>query len=109
MEREVTQGDVDSPVIFNLIVDTVLQKIQGEEDFGLSEMSFYTDDRLIEHTDPKALQKDVDRVVDLFIMFGLKANKDKAKFMVMRGAQFPITQDPQTYNRVQARGASKSQ
>ena len=66
VERGVTQGDVDSPVIFNLIVDAVLRKIQEEEEFGLSEMCFYADDGLLEHTDPVALQCDVDRVVVSF-------------------------------------------
>ena len=46
------------------------------------------DNGLMEHTDPDALQQDVDRVVHLFSMFGLKANKDKTKFMVVRGHRF---------------------
>ena len=108
VERGVTQGDVDSPVIFNLIVDAVLRKIQEEEEFGLSEMCFYADDGLLEHTDPVALQRDVDRVVVLFSKFGLRANKDKTKFMVVRGAQVPMSQDAQTYNRVKMGGVSSN-
>ena len=81
-------------------MDTVLRKVQEEEDFGLLEMCFYADDGLLEHTDPDALQRDMDRVVHLFSMFRLKANKDKTKFMVVRGAQVPVAQDAQTYNRV---------
>ena len=64
-----TQGDLDSPVIFNLIVDVVLRKVQEEEDFGLTEMCFYADDGLLEHTDLDAFQRDVDRVVTLFTKF----------------------------------------
>ena len=48
-------------------------------------MCFYADDRLLKHTDLDALQWDADRAVCLFSMFGLKANKDKTKFMVVRG------------------------
>ena len=108
-ERGVTQGDVNSPVIFNSIVDAVLRKVQEEEDFGLTEMCFYADDRLLEHTDSDALQRDMDRVVTLFSMFRLKANKDKTKFMVVRGAQVPMAQDAQTYNRVRTGGISRHQ
>ena len=36
VKRGVTQGDVDSPTIFNLIMDAVLRKVQKEEDLGLS-------------------------------------------------------------------------
>ena len=100
---------MDSLVIFNLIVDVVLRKVQEEENFGLSEMCFYADDRLLEHTDPVALQRDVDRVVVLFSKFGLRANKDKTKFMVVRGAQISMAQDAQTYNRVRMGGISRNQ
>ena len=34
VERRVTQGDVDSPIIFNLIIDAVLRKIKGDVNFG---------------------------------------------------------------------------
>ena len=109
MERGVTQGDVDSPGIFNLIVDAVLRKVQEEEEFGLSEMCFYADDGLLKHTDPVVLQRDVDRVVVLFSKFVLRPNKDKSKFIVVRRAQVPMAQDAQTYNRVRMGGISKNQ
>jgi len=54
-------------------------------DFGKSEMLFYADDGLLENSDAVALQRDIDVMVDLFVGFGLKANKDKTKFMVVRG------------------------
>ena len=109
VERGETQGDVDFPVIFNLIVDAVLRKLQEEEEFGLSEMCFYEDDGLLEHTDPVALQRDVYRVVVLFSKFGLRANRMKTKFMVLRGAHVPMAQDAQTYNRVRMGGISRNQ
>ena len=56
-----------------------------------------------------ALQRDVDRVVVLFSKFGLKANRMKTKFMVVRGAQVPMAQDAQTYNRVRMGGISRNQ
>ena len=72
-------------------------------------MCFYADDRFFEHTDPVALQHDVDRVVIFFSKFGLKANRIKTKFMVVRGAQVPMAQDAQTYNRVRMGGVSRNQ
>ena len=109
VERGATQGDVDSPVIFNLIIDAVLRKVTEEIDFGGSKLSFYADDGLLEHTDPKALQRDVDRVVDLFALFGLKANREKTKFMVVRGPQAPMAQNATTYNKVRQGGLSNNQ
>ena len=75
---------MDSPVIFDLNIDAVLRKVMEEIDFGGSELSFYADDSLLEHTDLKALQHDVDIVFDQFVLFGLKANREKIKFMVIR-------------------------
>lgn len=80
MERRVAQGDVYFPIIFNLVVNVVLKKVQKEEEFGLSQMCFYTDDGIIERIDPVALQHDMDRVMILFSKFGLRANKDKTKW-----------------------------
>ena len=75
----------------------------------MSEMCFYADDGLLEHTDPVALQHDMDRVVVLFSKFGLRANKDKTKFMVVRRAQVPMAQDAQTYDRVSMGGVARHQ
>ena len=48
VEKGVTQGDIDSPIIFNLIIDAVLRKIQSEETYGKSDLSFYADNGLLE-------------------------------------------------------------
>ena len=44
-----------------------------------------------------------------FSKFGLRANKDKTKFMVVRGAQVPMAQDAQTHNRVRIGVVSRNQ
>jgi len=85
VRRGVTQGDVDSPIIFNLIIDTFLRRAQEEPDFGGSEFSFYADDGLLEMNCPVALQRDLDRVIALFAEFGLIANRMKTKFMILWG------------------------
>ena len=77
MERGVTQGDVDSPTIFNLIIDAVLRKIKRDINFGKSTMSFYADDGLVENSDSESLQRDVDELVCLFAKFGLESKQRK--------------------------------
>ena len=57
------QGGIESPIIFNLIIDTVLQKLREEEEFGGSNFSFYADDGLLESEDSEGLQRDTDRVI----------------------------------------------
>ena len=104
VERGVTQGDTDSPIIFNLIVDAVLRKIQGEAAYGKSVSSFYADDGLVENTDHRALQRDLDNMVALFARFGLKANRDKTKFMVVRGPQALLAQSTVVYARTRKGG-----
>ena len=54
-ERGDTQGDMYSPIIFNLIIDTVIWKVKEDMDFGKSEMLFYADDGLLENSDAVAL------------------------------------------------------
>ena len=39
-------------------------------------------------------------MVDLFVGFGLKANKDKTKFIVVRGPQAPLTRSLTMYNEI---------
>ena len=78
VERGVTQGDVDSPIIFNLIIDVVLRRMKGDIDFGNLTMSFYADDGLVENSDPRKLQRDMDEMVGLFAKFGLGSAKADA-------------------------------
>ena len=85
VRRGVTQGDVDSPIIFNVIVDAALRHLRGHTDFRGSDLGFYADDGLIEHTSSGALQSDLDVLVNAFARVGLRANETKTKFMVVRG------------------------
>ena len=107
VDRGVTQGDVDSPIIFNLIIDAVLRRLHGESEFGGTECGFYADDGLLEHGEPKRLQRDLDRLVDLFAHFGLKANRGKTKYMVIRGPPVPQSQSVATYERVRRGGGPR--
>ena len=57
VDRGCIQGDIDSPIMFNWLIDTVLRKwksVQNRED---SRACFYADDGLIENIDAKKLQE----------------------------------------------------
>ena len=47
VDRGCTQGDVDSPIIFNIIIGAVLRAWKASEGFGKSDSCFYADDGLI--------------------------------------------------------------
>ena len=57
IKRGCTQGDVDSPVIFNIIIDAVIQSWKPSELYNNSSALFYADDGLVENIDPYKLQK----------------------------------------------------
>ena len=92
--RGVTQGDTDSPIIFNLIVDVVLRCYSES---GESTSSFYADDGLLENKDHITLQRDLDCVIELFGFFGLEANQGKTKFMVLWGPVAPVALSEAVY------------
>ena len=89
MDRGCTQGDTDSPIIFNIIVDGVLRSWKGNEAYEESDALFYADDGLMENTDPEKLQKDMNRIIALFEKVGLRTNETKTKYMVFRGPTPP--------------------
>ena len=108
VERGCTQGDIDSPVIFNIIVDAVLRQWH---DYGMENTSrscFYADDGLLENNNPEELQGDLDKIVKLFAQFGLKANETKTKYMIVRGSRAPTALTTQQYDsRMQRLGTTR--
>ena len=84
VDRGCTQGDTDSPVIFNIIVDAVLRRWKEDEEYGQSLALFYADDGLLDSDDPRKLQLDLDIIIKLFEKVGLRTNEEKTKFMVFR-------------------------
>jgi hypothetical protein len=90
----VTQGDVISPTIFNIIVDAVLHHWYSvvspdptdTDALGtniLERLSlFFVDDGLIGSTDPQWLQDSFELLVDLFEWVGLRTNTNKTKAMI---------------------------
>ena len=108
MERGCIQGDIDSPIIFNLIVDAAIRTWNQEAQLGKrSSICFYADDGLLENKNPKQLQRDLDQFIHLFKKVVLKANKIKTKFVVVRVAAAPKAQSTRIYNQQLQRKQTK--
>lgn len=77
MNRECTQGDTDSPVIFNIIIDSVLWVWKQDKDFGSSKGMFYANDWLIENNNSAEIQQDLHIMFKLHEKLGLRTNETK--------------------------------
>ena len=103
VDRGCTQGDIDSPIIFNIIIDAVLRAWRADPRYNKSRSYFYADDGLLENEQHKELQEDLDTIIGLFGQMGLKANEKKTKYMVIRGAAAPTALSDEVYNNIDAR------
>ena len=103
VRRGCTQGDVDSPIIFNVIIDAVLRAWKKREGFQNSKACFYADDGLLEHNDAILLQQDLDKIIDLFSKIGLQPNAQKTKFMIFRGPPAPRALTREQYKNIHKR------
>ena len=86
--RNVTQVDPLSPMIFNVVVDTVIYHwvmVVAAEEVGAGVLGasihdlaayFCTDDRLVVLTQPERLQRALDILSDLFDWLGLRHRRD---------------------------------
>ena len=111
VERGVTQGDIDSPIIFNILVDAVVRKFLEDPINRQSTSTFYADDGRIENEDPQKLQRDIDIICGLFERVGLRTNIKKTKFMIIRGPSAPKALEEEVYERMcgkRKRGESES-
>jgi hypothetical protein len=88
-ERGVTQGDIPSPTIFNIVVDCVIRAWELEISDGHSLIDesvrslvaaiFYADDGIIASYQPELAQDSLDYLVELFQRMGLNTNTSKTK------------------------------
>jgi len=84
-ERGITQGDIVSPTIFNIVIDTVLQhwyRSMAEKGYNTTTLRFYADDGLLADTNAHSLQFGVNEITRLFLCFGLQLNGPKTKAMI---------------------------
>ena len=102
--RGVTQGDIISPVLFNIAVDAVIRKwermMAQYGDFApIADCTFYADDGRIGSLDPTWVQRSLNTFVDLFKRLGLHMNAAKTKSMVTKGFVGTIKQSDEAYLR----------
>ena len=86
----VTQGDPDSPIIFNVIVDAVLRQWEIDmEEHGINigdlYLGFYADDGLLAGENPEEIKFGLEKIDEMFGRMGLRLNDDKTKYMVSEG------------------------
>jgi len=79
------QGDVDSPTLFDIVVDCVLRywySLLPDETLALI---FYADDGRLGGDNADSVQHGLDLLVSLFARVGLHLNTDKTKAMITLG------------------------
>ena len=95
------QGDIISPLIFNIMVDAVVKKWRhlhnpnGVEDMAV----FYADDGMLSGTDAEELQRGLDTTTRDFKSLGLKMNAQKTEYMVMTGGKRTVVHSQQASTR----------
>lgn len=85
--RGVIQGDVLSPTLFNLVIDTIVRQLCSEIDENetgriQSMCVFYADDGYLGGTNPNEVQQMTNKATSMFETLGLAANATKTKAMV---------------------------
>ena len=108
--RGVTQGELVSPALFNIMVDSVfratLQDICGPQEaqhyFGWSEgehnICFYADDGRIAGRYPIWVQTALTTILRMFERVGLQTNLNKTKAMVCTPGFIWVQQGAESYN-----------
>jgi hypothetical protein len=82
--RGVRQGDIISPMIFNVVCDAVIRECESLGN-GLMDALFYADDGMITSNNPTELQSMLENFTNSFQKMGLKMNVDKTKALIMTG------------------------
>ena len=97
-----------SPVIFNIMVDSVVKHWRFVHSNEMGETPiFYADDGLIAGTNPALIQRYFDTMILGFDSLGLKMNAIKTEFMVATGTSMANKLSTVAYNR-KITGAGKS-
>ena len=90
---------MDSPIIFNVIVDSVIRTWKGNQNYQKSDACFYADDGLIQHHKADKLQTHINQMINLFKSVRLKPNATTTKFMIFWGAPAPTALSETQYKK----------
>jgi exonuclease III len=99
--RGVRCGDVDSPIIFNIVIDAIVRDIEAcrPEETANAAQLFYADDGTITGNEPEKVQRLTDDYTERFLRVGLKMNDKKTKAMVVEGATAPTMMSKEAFDR----------
>ena len=96
IQTGVRQGDVVSPLLFNIIVDAIMRKalqgrqgVQYDEDYSVTDLMFADDSAILTDNDAEAtdILCDIARIAQ---SYGLKINVDKTKVLTTDGSQATV-------------------
>jgi hypothetical protein len=104
--RGVRCGDVDSPIIFNIVIDAIIRDIEvcRPEETATADQLFYADDGAIMDTDPDKVQRLTDDYTERFSRVGLMMNDKKTKAMVVNGAKAPTKYSKEAFDKLRGVG-----
>jgi hypothetical protein len=102
--RGVRQGDIVSPIIFNIVADAIIrdwevQMVKNSVGRRETVSQFYADDGVLCGEDPKEVQRSLDLFTDGFARVGLKMNVAKTEAMIMKGGKIYTHQSDEAYKR----------
>ena len=104
-KKGVTQGDIVSPTIFNIMVDEVVRVVQADiadQEAGQSNQTtgiFYADDGYVAGTDGTRVQQVMQLYTQQFKLLGLHMSYAKTKMLIGQVNHLQTNISPQAYHR----------
>jgi hypothetical protein len=104
--RGVRQGDILSPMIFNVVMDAVIRESEFQFCEGdasileLVEELFYADDGALAGEDPLEIQRLLDIYTTNFARMGLKMNAEKTEAIIMKGGELKLEVSKEGYEKM---------
>ena len=102
--RGVRQGDILSPMIFNIVVDAVIRESEFQFCEGDAsrlesvEELFYADDGALAGENPLEIQRLLDIYTTNFARMGLKMNAEKTEAIIMKGGDLKLKESKEAYD-----------